>query len=330
MKRRVIIAAVLAFLLVLVVAVPALALDAPDSMSIVSAGVYRNLAEDGDMTVVFQYNIAYADFPEDVTAAASIFLRLYSADGLTLLAAKAPSAFFNYGYGLGIASFYFSADDAPAWGGAYIINIAGNPALFDPLPTPANYTLPASDYATSEDQAENQALLTSYVLSCCDIIEKAYPAYILSGSTDVGKVLTALGEVYIRAVIPGAATLAPQLFYTQLYQPEVIPTDYSMDVAEDYRGRLNGTDLQIGLDRLGEEAGLDWETLAAFLIAIAAIGLIIWTNKMNWGSEPGMIGAGIILAFGAIVLGGAAFYIRIIMAFLAGLLLMNRLWLKKA
>jgi hypothetical protein len=328
--KRLLLAVSLAILLLLLAVTPALALDTPDSMTVVSAGVFRNCAEDGDMVVVFQYNIDYDDFPDDITATSSILLRFYSVDGLALLAAKSPYSFFNYGYGIGISGFYFSAAEAPVWGLAYKINVAGNPAFYSTLPSPAFYTLETTDYSTSDNKEQNQALLTSYILSCCEVIEQAYPAYILQGATDVGTVLTALGEVYIRAAVPGAATLAPQLFFTQLYTPEVIETDYSLDMAEEYSHGLDGTDLEVGFNRLGEYAGISGQTVAAIIIVIIAIGLIAFASYKGWGVEPGMIGAGIIISAGALVLGDAVFIMRIIMGFIGGLLVMNRLWLKKA
>lgn len=330
--RKIILAALLAVILIICVAAPVLAADPispPDSMSIVSAKVVRNTVEPGDMAIVFHYNLAYADYP-DTPASQTMMFRLYSPDGLTLLATAVPYVFFSFGYGNGVSSFYFNADTAPTWGQAYLINIAGSPAYFETLPEPYYYTITSADYSGVTDKSGNQELMKSYILTVCDALETAYLSITLKGSTDVGMVLTATGEAYFRGAVPGLASIAPSLFFTQFYVPKPIPVEYDATLQESYTGRLDDSDLMSGFDAIGEKAGVTGQTVGAFAMILLAIGLLIFTNYKGWGSEPGVVGAGIILTLGAVLLGDAVMTIRFIMALIAGILIFYQLFLKKA
>lgn len=306
---------------------PVYATEAPDSISILSAQVVRNTITDGDMTFVAHYNLAYEDYPSEPASSTFIF-RLYSPDGLTLLAATTPYVIFNNGYSHGVVSFYFDAEDAPEWGLAYKIDIAGSPLYFDPPPDPYNYVL--SDYSGTTDQQANQELLKSYILGVCDLMEQAEPSWVLHGSTDVGIVLTALGEVYFRGAIPGLQSMAPTLFFVQFYTPEPTELTYTDELAQEYGGRLEGTDIMLGFERLGAEFNLSGGTTAAFLVILACIALIIFLAAKGWGIEPGMLGAGIILTLGALLLGNALMVLRFFMAFIGGIMIFYLLFLRRA
>src|SRR3990172_639616 len=109
-------------------------LAAPTSVTVENRKLFRNLAETGDMLVVFHYRIAYTTYP-DTPASNSIIFKLYDTDGATILSQAQPynfSPFDTNGYGDGVASFYFEPQDAPGWGSGYFINILMTPAYYSP------------------------------------------------------------------------------------------------------------------------------------------------------------------------------------------------------
>jgi len=331
MKKWGIISAVLVIVGVLAASSPAYAIDPPDSMSILSARVVQNTVEPGDMAIVFHYNLAYAEYPSE-PASESIMFRLYSPDGSTLHATTVPYVFFANGYGQGVGGFYFSAADMPptGWGGAYRVNIAGSPAHFDPLPDPYYYVLSVDDYSGVEDPAENQELMKSYIITVCRSLEIAYPTVTLHGTTDVGTVLTAVGETYFRGAIPGITGTAPTLFFTQFYTPEAMELTYTNDLGATYAARLVGTDVMDGFDAVGAEFGISGQTVAAFLFIVAAIALIVFLAYKGWGTEPGLAGGAIILTMGTVLLGDALMAIRLTMGLIAGMMVFYVLVFKRA
>lgn len=303
---------------------PAQAIDPPDSITIYSAKIVRNTAEDGDWSIAFHYGLNYADYPE--TAASETFIfRLYSADGSTLLSSTAPYVYFNYGYGQGAGSFYFDPDTVTAlglvWGTDYRIDIVGSPAFFDPMPTPYTYVLTSSDYSSVTSQEDNQEQMKSYILSVCRRLEAVYTDIQLQGSTDAGTVLTAIGESYFRGAIPGIASIAPTLFFTQFYIPESQDIDYDNTLAEGYEERLEDSDVMQGADAAGAKIlGISGKELAAGFFFILAIAAVIFTNAKGWGVEPGLLVAGMLITCGSLLLGGPVATFGFVLAFVCGII----------
>lgn len=323
------IASLLALMVILATAIPAFALAPPDSITIYSAKVVRNVAQAGDVAIFFHGNLHYAVYPTTPSGSLSFMFRLYSPDGLTLLTTAVPASYLHNGYGHFVSCFYFPAASAPTWGEAYRINVAGSPAYFDPLPDVYNYTITSSDYSAVTDQADNQELLKSWILAACVQMEIADPTKVMHGNTDAGTVLTAIGEAYFSQAVPGLLAMCPQLYFTQYYVPEATALTYGTAQQDLYTARMTGTDLMNGFNRIGLKFGVTGSTIAAFLVIVLSIGLIILTTWKNWGVEPGVIAAGILMSAGALLLGDALWTIRIIMAFLAGICIMYMLFGRK-
>jgi hypothetical protein len=306
----------------------ALALTPPDSMTIYSTRVVRNTVEDGDVAIAFHYFVDDNSYTDP--ASSTILFRLYDTDNTTLLSSTVPYVYFGYGYDNGIALFYFSASDNLTWGEAYRINIAGSPAFFDPQPTPYNYFLSSSDYSSETTQAANQDLMTDYVLGVARLLEIAYPTYSLYGSTDMGVVLSAVGEAYFRGAMPGLQSIAPDLFLTQHYIPTLSDMGLGSTQATTYEGRLEDSDIMDGFEALGNELGVAGQSVAGGVAFICAIGLVIYTNRLRWGSTPGIIAAMILLSGAAVTLGGALMLVRLTLGLIAAIMLFYLLFFKRS
>ena len=97
-----------------------------DSVSIDGVNVYRNCLELQDQLYLVKYDIQYTTVPtRPINDTYLVRLR----NGAVELATVQPYAYFNDGYDLGFASIYFTSATAPAWDGAYTMDIMGNPTL---------------------------------------------------------------------------------------------------------------------------------------------------------------------------------------------------------
>lgn len=326
MKRLILILALIAGLFI-AQAHPILATELPDSISVVSVFVARNTVVDGDMAIVFHYNIEYETYPDD-PASDTIIFRLYDPTGTYILASKSPYVYFNNGYGNGVASFYF--EESPTWGLQYKINITGSPVFFDPLPSEYNYAIPNSSYCSSSNQSVNQEFMASYIITVCEQLQIAYEDYTLYGSTDTGVVLSSLGELYFRGAIPGIQSMAPSLFLTQAYVPETEYIDTDLGQADTYAERLEDTDIMEGLDAIGDEAGIPGEAVAGGGVFIVCIGAVIFTTRKGWGVNPGLIVSAILLAASAVILGGANMVVGIVLALIAAILIFFMIFFKRS
>jgi len=291
------------------------AITAPTSIDISTVNVFRNLAETGDMLVVFHYSMPYAsDNYSSTPASKSIMLRLYDTDNTTVIQTGAPyvNPFFeSNGYGEGDGSFYFAAADAdiPTWEDAVTINIFGGPGFFSPAIT-QSYTLTPSDYSSSVTQEANRNELKTWILLECDSLAASYSStgIIMKATSDVGVVLSAYGELYFRGVIPGLQTLVPDLFFIQALIPEQMPVNtYNMSLQTTYTNRLVGDDLGEGFTLMAAQFGIAVGLFEAALVFGGVLALAIWSQRKGWGVEPGLLGGAIIGIGMAIVVGDALF-----------------------
>lgn len=307
-------------------------ITSPESVSIDDVRVYHNLAETDDMLVIFQYDIAFtSDNYSTVPASDTFQFRFYDTDGTTLRASDTPYvyAFFeSNGYGQGVGSFYLAAsDNKPTWGDPAIINIAGSPTYFDPVPDPVNLELSPSDYTTATTQADNQDELKAYVLLLCDRLQSAYQdtGIVLKTTSDSGIVLSPYGEMYFRGAVTGLQDLSPELFFIQVYVPEQMPVStYNMTVGDTYGGRLDTDDLGEGFTNTGAVIGVSGNIAAALIAIVLTLVFCFYCVKKNWNIEIGLAGGGLIGIFFALIMGDAVFAGIMIASLLA---IMGIVWL---
>ena len=320
--RRLLLVLLMVIVMLSGIALPVFAIDPPDSMSLPSIHAYRNLAEDGDTLVVFNWNWDFSDNYSDTPSSSSIMFRLYDTDGTTLLATGTPYVFSpidTNGYGNNIGSFYFSAADNLTWNQSYILNIQGAPAFFSGNAT-FNYTLTTSDYSLETTQEDNRNELYAYIMLLCDRFDSLYDIE-MKTSSDSGVVLSSYGELLFRGAVDGLQALCPQLFFIQVYIPEILPVDsYNMTLQTTYTDRLAGTDIENGFERLGAFMGGMSGSLAGGLLFFGGImALCIVVARKGWPIELG-IGASILIGiFAAILVGDVMFTILMIGSLVAGL-----------
>ncbi len=312
----------------------ALALTAPNSMSIQSVRAFQNVAETGDMAIVFHYLIDYgvSSYPE-TPASTSILFRLYSDNG-TLLATSSPYVFSDFtsnGYGNGAGSFYFSGATNPGWGAAYDIDILGIPAYYSP-PQTSSYTMTSGDYDAAATQAEARTNLYDYIIDVADELRIAYPTVTLKSVTDSGTVLSSDGEAYFRGAVPGIQAMCPSLFFIQVYIPGEMPVSaYTNELGDNYTATLEGSDLARGADRLGDAiGGVSGPFVFGGFAFLGSMAACIFTLRKGWGIEPGMgVAAGIVI-LGALIVGNFFFTLTMIGGLVGAMAIMWVFALKRA
>lgn len=328
MKRLV--AVLLAGVFVLLTVLPVLAQATqpqPDSMAVVSAHGFKDLAETGDVSVIVHWNFKYPDdytsdnYSDLAPASLAFQLDLYDTDGTTLLGTASPyvyAPFLTNGYQTGVSAFYFSAADNVSADEPYVVRLQES-ALYFASPATANYTMTvATDWANSDADG-----MYSHVIQLCDLMVAEFPLISLKTATDVGVVFSSYGEAYFRAAIPGIQTLCPQLFYIQDYWPEEMTvTPYDQTLQDQYSIRMQGSELMRGSTRLGAHFGVTGNFVLGFFILGACIGCGVVTMKKGWGLEPGLVGAGIISLAGAVLIGANVFTIVMVATLIAVIALM--------
>ena len=235
MIRRLLYSIAIAVLVVLLTAMPVLAIADPVSPpQVLAVYIYEDLAVDGDLGILIDYYIEYAAIPsEPVTE--SYLASFINIDGITQIATVAPYTFqyagyTDDGYNRGMVWIYISATDVATYlidsadEALYDIWLMGNPTVpsgwtGDPPKTTASIDL----WYTAGDSA---ILLALDVLRLAQDLELAWALDMIE-TTALGTRLTSIGESYFENVITNLRALAPSCFSVSTVPQVQEDIDYS-------------------------------------------------------------------------------------------------------
>lgn len=287
---------IVTLVIILAASVPALAADVRE---ILSARAYHHLLETDDFFLLVHYNITH-DVDPGITVDEYYHFRLMSADELTQYGAAEAYPYYSDGYGEGVVGFYWSAADAPVWGGAYVLRLEGNPEHFA-IPPVIRYTLTSADYSTEITQADSQAELGQGVIDIALSLQTDWTTELVVAS-DLGMILGSTGEAYFRGSIDGLSYMAPGIFAVQSSTPTVTPRVWGTATADAYQARWAGTWVANALDGASDMfGGISWGTITSMMLLIlvvAVFGISFWLFQT---SLPGFVAGAIILLMGFVM-----------------------------
>lgn len=304
-------------ILTLVIAPPVLADPAlPDSTpTFPRIYVNRSLIESGDFLLVAEYDLPYAVLPTDAANVNYIF-ELVDTDATTKLgAAEAyPYGAFDYGYNLGVVSFYFDAADAPTWGSNYILRVTTNPAKYSTL-TSYDTTVPSIAYSTlgATATAAQQLELTTRLQTIIGDLTSEYGVELIS-SQDAGMQLTSYGESYFREAIPGLQSMAPLLFFVQNISYDTSTRTWGTSLGDTYKARLAGVDGIVGtaddnwimasLVGVGDWLNIPFLLLIGGILVVVCVLLIKFSVQRFGTPVAGYVGSLLVVMCGGVLMMG--------------------------
>jgi len=240
---------IVALLFVGIFVTPVYAIDAPDLLQINSVYAYQHCLETDDQLYLVQYTIYYpldggesTNPDENVTEAYLVRFM----DGATELKSVAPYAYYDDGYGDGIAAIYFSASDPnlPTWEGAYTIKLEGNPTLAWDPDIPSTSVSVFDSWSSSTGITETQDELTARILYLADQLELDWGISMID-TTGTGSYLSSYGEAYFTSAIPNIKAMAPNAFAGGTSSPDWSAKEPILDYAEDRAHSTDGTLLDV-------------------------------------------------------------------------------------
>jgi len=303
-------------------AIPVYAIDDPLVLTINSVYAYQHCLEDDDQLYIVDYTVSYDDGnpatednpDENITEAYIVRLM----NGAVELGSTAPYAYYDEGYGRGIASIYFTATEVTdlsiTWEGAYTMELTGNPTLAwgGAIPSTSVGTFDLWSSSASQGATENE--LGARVLYFADLLELAWSVDLIeSGAT--GSWLTSYGEDYFTNSIDSLQTLCPNIFSASLSSPVYPERDtHPPAYATTLRGAIVGTPLD--LSAVAAIAGLPtiWFTTFIFIgiMAVAAFGI----GKASGSMKPAVIVLASLVPVGVLI-GWLDLVVAILMGFAA-------------
>ena len=106
-----------------------------------------------------------------------------------------------------MASVYFPAATAPAWGNPYTVKLQGNPAAFT-MPLRISLDLQGTDYCSDcADPVAARQALTRFLRTQALLLQYSMGVTLIQVS-QLGNVLTLAGETYFSSAIPGLAVMS--------------------------------------------------------------------------------------------------------------------------
>lgn len=198
----------------------------PDSGPSISAVyAFQNLAQNGDQLYLIDETTSYAAIPTS-TFTQSFVVRLFAADGTTVLATATPFSLYSSGYSRNIIALYLNAATAPTWQLAYTMQIMGNPLITWAGSTPLTSSS-ITWWCPMTGMALSQQSLATQILTLASYLDAAWgyagTSSDLLQSTSAGQVLSTVGQSVFLGILPGLASLAPAAFSAVVSQPTIIP-----------------------------------------------------------------------------------------------------------
>ena len=228
----------------------------PNDIIIYSIDCFQTVFESADMLCTSRYELDYTTFPAQ--DADELFVGRF-VTGTVEVNASQPyvlnttlsdtSSAPTQGYGMGLMSWYWSADDVETFNLAfntqgYRVIVQGNPTLFADLPpeeifdTVTDFTSVNVAPALAEHVKKVAALLaTNWTANSITLVE------VIGNKT----VLSSNGEQYFLNAIPNLDRFAPSLFRQQLDVPAVSEATQDESLATQYETFWSSTDLTTSL-----------------------------------------------------------------------------------
>ncbi len=304
----------------------------PSSVSIGDTAVYNSLISDNDTLIVGTYNVVYGTTPSDTIDKTFIFKLL---DGSALIGSVTAYPYYNYGYGLGVFSFYFPADNGVTWGQPYTIAVSENPAAFV-SPISYSFNLETSDYSpyTSNQTANRQLLQTKITIIAQQLtIAWGMVSTPLTEQSGSGIILSSYGESYFRNAIYGIQMMCPSLFLLQNTNLDYTPRSWDYSFALALQNTFLGT--WVYDDFLAGFAGI-WNvptetatSFISFIVALVVFCISVGISKDSPQSTQGAFLDGVTVLIFATLSGFFSPVINALLAFCfvlvgAWILLLNR------
>ncbi len=287
--KKLLTSSVLALLLTLVSTQSVFAISVPDSGPFVlRVDVYRHTLELNDMLVVVRYNIPYATAPTE-TVAHTFIGRLMR--GATELARVLPYAFFHRGYGHGMFSLYLDPASAPAWGGAYTVELRGNPVLGWTsrgwAVSPPFAATTSIHWRSTATIAATQTLMYAHLIAYADELSGRW-GILLTALTPAGKTLSSTGATYFESAIPRLRVMCPALFPVGVAVPVYEDVAWTRSLAAATLAAwpfdAGGISAWLGMPR----DDMVFRTLIAFALVFMLCGLIVTaTNRTDFAMLAG-------------------------------------------
>ena len=304
-----------------------LAVAPPDTISQTTARAYGSVTESGDMLLLIHYNIDYNTCCTAESVVDTVIAAWYdtSAGTIAMTAAPTITGGVNSGYGQGAIGMYLTAAEVTTagivWNDGDASNIFGNPSFFS---TPPFNQIPIEWRAES-----GRSAIGSDVISLGSTLQSSTRWVDANKTLVANGVLTADGETYFQAVIPGLRAMAPDLYSGSMTNPDFYERDFGTSYVTTLDNYWTGTAFENQWDTTAAWLNLPVifvRVLATLLIGTVACYFLVRMTEQPLLTIPVM---GMVLAAGTII-NWVPLQLTAILGFFGLMVTGFALWLKRA
>lgn len=273
---------------------------------------YRHYNELNDQLYLVRFSNTYTtNTTPDLDAGQTFIVRLLL-NGVEI-AAVVPYAYYNDGYAAEqVASFYFTASDAPAWSGNISYQLTANPTLsWSESPLPSITSAVVNKWSTSTTVSDTSTELTARIRVIATDLETSWSLDMIENVSGVNK-LTSYGETYFETTISGLRDACPDLFESTVTNPSPYSRDSDTTYATERENLLVGTPFDmtdlaamLGISRMWATSVL-WFALCLLIssgvvwkLQATRVALFLFGGLMIFGSVTGFMAfeASILIGF---------------------------------
>lgn len=300
---------------------------APNTTAINESHVWRNVLETGDYLLVCRYAVNYTSVPAlDIDE--TFTFRLMAANNTYEYGAVNAYPYQNKGYGQGIVSWYFDADNAPPWGQTYWIRLEGKAIAFDDPPI-YTFNLAAMDYSGKTVRSEVQAEIAEILIEMAKTVGGSWsPAVELTEEGETSTILSTYGEAYFRPAIPGIQTMSPGLFFLQIYDVTVTAEAWSTNQSDAAAGIVQNTTAGEGVSGVADLFNMSFSVVAMIPIVLLCIVLMV-LGAIQQNIIAGIMGSSFVLTT-ATAFGWFPMPVLMIIAFFSGVFILYHILFKNS
>lgn len=186
----------------------------PDSLQIRYVNAYRSVLETNDILYVVSYDVEYSSTPTEPISDTYI-TRLLTL-GSSELQASIPVPYFDNGYGRGVTSLYFTAEQVTnlsiTWGDPYTVRLQGNPSSFPSPPAISTSSINYKNQFATQFHLQNDIYTEAVSLQLVWSALLSPDSISLVESQGNAVVFTSDGEDYFLQSIPNLNQMIPDLF----------------------------------------------------------------------------------------------------------------------
>ena len=318
--KRAVLGVILSVLSLLAFSSPVFAAGSPisvafDNFVIMDAKAFTGVVDEGDALIIYKYNIGYnstAYYANLSQMTDYITFRFIDTTNNVFIGTSKPNNYYTpayeaIGFGQGVGSFYFTADEVAAASstqtGSYAIQLNVYPGMSTVTIGTHSYSIPSNAWNSgTTDEMKNA--VQDYVLELADGLTSPW-ATNMTNIVNGHMQLSSYAVTYFQKTIPGLIYMTIDILgdsVTNVDSPQINPASDTLvgtSLLAQWDSQWDGTWVKDSLTSIGDLlGGMSWKMVTSIACVVLWIAMAAFA-QIKWGTtDPALWGGMTVAAFG--------------------------------